>query len=316
MLELILCSYFGLWWLIFKRFKLLPINLWTTVTTIFIALSTLFVGFLWLDRYQPMTNRARTYAITTPIISEIQGRVTKVHVSGGAELNAGDLLFSVDPTPYEKKLASVSAQFELARIRLAQEENLRKEKAGNQAEYDKAKSEVNRLEAEVGIAQYQLEATNIKAPASGYATQITIRPGQIVIPMPFSQVITFVHKEGPYLVAAFSQRNVEFISEGDLAEVAFDIRPGKIFNARVKGIQPLLAMGTLSASGTLNNFSDIAMRDTVPILLEVDEASSISSLPAGSSGTVAIYTGKLRALELIRKVILRIKSWENWLPFP
>lgn len=315
MLELIIGTYFGIWWLIFKRFKLLPINLWTSVTTVFIAFATLFIGYLLLDRYQPMTSRARTYAITTPIISEVQGRVTDVFIKGSKDLNKGDILFSVDPIPYQDKLISVTAQYDLAKIKFEQESELMKQRAGNQADYDKAKSEVDRLQAEVGIAQYQLDATNIKAPASGYVTQITIRPGQVVIPMPFSQVMTFIHKEGPYLVAAFAQRNIEFISEGNDAEVAFDILPAKIFKAKVKSIQPLLSMGTLSASGTLNNFSDIAKRDTVPILFVLDESAASIDIPAGSSATVAVYTGQFKALQLIRKIILRIKSWENWLPF-
>ena len=44
---------------------------------------TIVFLFLWLGRYQPATKYARTYAVTTPVIAEVSGRVIEVVSEGG-----------------------------------------------------------------------------------------------------------------------------------------------------------------------------------------------------------------------------------------
>jgi hypothetical protein len=57
-------------------------------------------------------------------------------------------------------------------------------------------------------------------------------------------------------------------------------------------------------------------KGTTPVGLKLEEVLSSYNLPPGSSATVAVYTGKLHHLDIFRKIILRIKSWENWVFFP
>ncbi|MSR62930.1 MAG: HlyD family secretion protein [Planctomycetes bacterium] len=316
MLELVFGVYGLAWWLIFKKFKLLPINLWSVVTSIFIAVATVLFLFLWVGRCQPVTSFARTYAITTPIICEVTGRVVEVTQEGGKPLKKGDVLFRVDPESYQARVDSLQAQLNLAQTRLKQENGLVQAGAGNQYDLDKAQTEVERLQADLRVAAYQLEATTARAPADGYVTQIVIRPGQIVMPMAFSQVMVFVHAEGPYLMAGFKQNASEFIDAGDGAEVAFDAAPGRVFKARVKSLQPLLAEGAISASGALRTLDDAAKSGRVPVQIEVLDDISEYNLPAGSNATVAVYTGELHHLDILRMMILRISSWENWVFLP
>jgi hypothetical protein len=51
------------------------------------------------------------------------------------------------------------------------------------------------------------------------------------------------------------------------------------------------------------------------VLFEYDEDVEALSLPVGSQATVAVYTEKAHALGLFRKIVLRIKSWENYIFF-
>ena len=315
MIEMLVGIYALILWLIFKKFKLLPINVWTVVTSIFILVAALSFGFLLLTRYQPATRFARTYVVTTPIIAEVSGRVTEVVAEGGKPLKKGDILFKIDPEPYQARLDSVSAQLKLADIKLKQELKLKAENAGNQNDLDKAQSDVDRLTAELRGAQYQLDATNVRAPAEGYASQVTIRPGQVVMPMAFSQVMVFVHASKPLLVAGFTQTQIEFIDADDEAEVAFDALPGKVFPAKVQRLQPLLAEGTLSASGQLRTIDDAWRRGLIPVAITMESDLSAYNLPAGSNAMVAVFTGEKAHLNLVRRILIRIKSWENWLPF-
>jgi RND family efflux transporter MFP subunit len=316
MIELLFGLYGTLWWLIFKKFKLLPVNLWTVVTSIFILMVVLFFGFLFLGRYQPATSVARTYAFTTPIVAEVQGRVIEVTSEGGKPLKQGDMLFRIDPEQFQAKADSIKAQLKLANTRLEQETGLVSKGAGNQYDLDKAKSEADRLAADLRAAEYQLNATTVRAPADGYVTQVVIRPGQFVSPMAFAQVMVFVHAGQPKLIAGFAQGATQYIDVGDEAEVAFDAAPGRVFAGKVVWMQPLLAEGSIAASGTLRTPDSAMKRGRTPVGIEITDDISAYNLPAGSNATVAVFTGEKHHLNLVRRIILRIKSWENWVFIP
>jgi multidrug resistance efflux pump len=315
-IELIFGFYGLVWWLVFRKFRLLPINLWTSVTSVFIAGATIVFLLLWVGRYQPVTSQARTYAIIVPVISEVAGRVIEVTPNAGQRLNRSDMLFRIDPEPYEARLAGVEAQLELAETRLGQEQRLVAQGAGRQYDLDVARADAERLRAELRTARYQLDATVVRAPSDGRVVQVAIRPGQYVMPMAFSQMMAFVPEEAPLLAAGFRQNATMYIDVDDRAEVAFDAIPGRVFAGRVASIQPLLAEGTVSASATLRTLDDSPRRGRIPVFIEITDDMSAYNLPAGSSATAAVYTGKMHHFDLIRMMILRIKSWENWVFAP
>ncbi len=312
MIELIFGFYGLIWWLVFRKFRLLPINLWTTVSTIFIGIVTVTFLFIWLGRFQPMTSQSRTYTPTVSIISEVAGRVTEVGPVQGSSLSAGDMLFRIEREPYEARLSALESQLQLAETRLAQQQRLMDQGAGRKYDLDVAMSEVERLRSEVRSARYRLESTVVRAPSDGKAVQVAIRPGQYVMPMAFSQVMVFVPDEEPVLTAGFRQNAMTHIDVGDKAEVAFDSVPGRVFEGRVKSIQPLLAEGTAGASGSLRTLDDVPRRGRIPVFIEITDDVSEYTLPAGSSATAAVYTGRMHHFNIMRMIILRIKSWENW----
>jgi len=316
MIELIFGFYALIWWLVFRKFQLLPINLWTSVTTVFISLATIAFLLIWVGRYQPVTSQARTYAVTVPVISEVAGRVVEVAPIAGQPLAASDMLFRIDPEPYEARLAGVEAQLGLAETRLAQEQQLMSQGAGRQYDLDLALADADRLRADVRTARYQLDATVVRAPSNGRVVQVAIRPGQYVMPMAFSQMMVFVPEEKPLLAAGFRQNAIQYIDVDDRAEIAFDSIPGRVFGGRVVSIQPLLAEGATSASGTLRTLEDMPRRGRIPVFIEVTDDLSAYNLPAGSSATAAVYTGQMRHFDVVRMMILRIKSWENWVFAP
>ncbi|CAB3731046.1 Inner membrane protein yibH [Achromobacter denitrificans] len=63
-----------------------------------IALS--LVWYLLADRYTPYTQQARVDAFVIPVASEVSGRVTRVYVGNNQDVQAGAVLFDVDPEHY------------------------------------------------------------------------------------------------------------------------------------------------------------------------------------------------------------------------
>ena len=71
-----------------------------------------------------------------------------------------------------------------------------------------------------------------------------------------------------------------------------------------------IAAGQLQATGTLQEAAVPGDR-TLAILDIVDDISRYQ-VPLGSSGEAAIYTEHFHELSLLRKILLRMRSWKNY----
>ena len=313
MLELILAVYGTLCWLVFKKFKLVPINDYSVVTAILIPVIGGGVGLLLLNMFAPVAKDARLYAPSTPIIALVTGYVTEVPVKPNEALAKGDVLLRIDDTVYKARLAQIDAQLALVETRLKQTKELLDAGAGSAFDLQQFQSETTRLTAARDEARFNLANCTITAPADGLVTQVVVRPGQFVAPIPFSQVMVFVHAERTW-VGAFPQHTLQGLDPGDKAEIAIDSAPGHVFSAKVVRVLPALGEGTLTASGQLVRGAYDAPPGRVPVLLEItDERVKHLDLPVGASATATIFSNDSHALSLVRGILMRIKSWENWI---
>ncbi|VVQ24199.1 HlyD family secretion protein [Pseudomonas fluorescens] len=71
--------------------------------------------YLLADRYTPYTQQARVGAFVIPVASEVAGRVTRVNVRNNQDVKAGELLFEVDPQPYQIAVDRARADLESTR---------------------------------------------------------------------------------------------------------------------------------------------------------------------------------------------------------
>jgi multidrug resistance efflux pump len=90
-----------------------------------------------------------------------------------------------------------------------------------QSQIDGVHTSVARLRAELRDAEYNLELT-VRAPASGFVTQLALRPGMYLVPAPFRPATVFVNVDGSALAAGFQQNALLRVKPGDEAEIAFD----------------------------------------------------------------------------------------------
>jgi len=90
-----------------------PVRQWTLRL---LALSlVLLVGYLVADRATPFSTQARVHALVVPVAAEVSGTVIDVAVTKNQVVEAGDVLFRLDPTQYELAVASAEASLESAR---------------------------------------------------------------------------------------------------------------------------------------------------------------------------------------------------------
>jgi multidrug resistance efflux pump len=71
--------------------------------------------YLLADRYTPYTQQARVGAFVIPVASEVAGRVVRVNVRNNQDVKAGDVLFEVDPQPYQIAVDRSRADLESTR---------------------------------------------------------------------------------------------------------------------------------------------------------------------------------------------------------
>ena len=78
------------------------------------AVLAVWLYSLWADRVTPMTGDARIHSYLVRISSEVTGNITEVSVTNNQVVEAGDLLFKIDPRNYQIALQSAQANLALA----------------------------------------------------------------------------------------------------------------------------------------------------------------------------------------------------------
>ena len=128
------------------------------------------------------------------IMPEVAGRVDSVHFEEGSDVKKGDLLFQIDPRPFQAvvdrakaAVAQSQANLEFANADFARVEALKGTSAVSQTEYDQKKSTVavDQATVETGkaaarTAQLNLEYCQIRSPITGRSGQRLVDPGNIV----------------------------------------------------------------------------------------------------------------------------------------
>src|ERR1700709_830234 len=118
------------------------------------------------------------------IVPSVAGEVIDVPVQANAALKAGDVLFKIDPVPYQAQVAAIEAQLKLSDMRLSQMTTLFERDAGRGFDVQQRQSEVDQLKAQLESAKWNLDKTVVRAPADGYATNVALRKGARVASSP------------------------------------------------------------------------------------------------------------------------------------
>ena len=117
------------------------------------------------------------------------------------------------------------------------------------------------------------------------------------------------------MVAAFRQNFLQRVKVGDKAEVLFKSIPGRVFKAKVNLVMDAIAAGQLQTTGTLQDVGLTVYGDRALVRLDILEDMSAYQVPLGSSAEAAIYTEHFHGLSLLRRILLRMRSWQNYV-FP
>ena len=188
-MEILLLGIYSVFvWLIFFKFKWLPWNIISQVIVITLPVIGLTALILLLNVVAPSSHDIRVVNYVVSINPRVNGLVTEVPIEPNRPLKKGDILFKIDPTPYELEVRSFDAQLQqlkvqlitaeaaerslseqlnaaagkreaidsqlkLARTRVGQLKELSEAGAANKFEYEQAQTENANLEAQLASAK-------------------------------------------------------------------------------------------------------------------------------------------------------------------
>jgi multidrug resistance efflux pump len=170
-------------WLIFFKFKWLPWNITSQVIVVTIPIIALTILVLFMNIVAPSSHDVRAMNYVVPIVPRVTGQVTEVPIEPNRPIKKGDVLFKMDPVPFQAtvkaaeatlaqnkiklitaeaterrmqdqlknataKKAALTPRIDLAKKRVAQFTQLASTGAGKRADLEQAESDLGNLESE------------------------------------------------------------------------------------------------------------------------------------------------------------------------
>src|SRR5436190_23299978 len=119
---------------------------------------------------------------TVQVQAQINGVIIGRHFQDGSDVKKGDLLFTIDPRPFQAALDQAKAQAELDQVTLKRQEDLRARKVISQQDYDTAVANAQKSQASTEAAQVNLDWCYIKSPINGRVGLRNVDVGNLVGP--------------------------------------------------------------------------------------------------------------------------------------
>jgi multidrug resistance efflux pump len=313
MIVAMLCVYLVLLFVL-VRFHVIRFNLFWKVSP-FIVLLLLNLGLFIPMGWGAPQGAALVVRNSVAIVPSVAGEVIDVPVEPNKQIKEGDVLFRIDPVPYQAQVSAIEAQLKLSTTRLAQMTQLYERDSGRGFDVEQRQSEVDQLKGQLEGAQWNLDKTTVRAPADGYITNLALRKGARVANLPLSPVMAFIDTSGSIIGVEIAQIDARYIEPGQPAEVTFKFKPGQVYSGKVESILQAIATGQLQTSGLAVTPKSESSPPFV-VRIKLDDADIVRKLPAGSSGDAAIYTDHVKVSHIIRRVLLRQIAITNYVnPF-
>ena len=300
--------------------------------SIFVGVGVVLISailFAWLT-VAPNTRDGRVFQFVIPIVPEVSGHVIEVPAEPLVPMEKGDVMFKIDPLPYQAavdrftaSIEQAKAQRRLAQIEVERNKGLVQRSAAAQrdldrwrAELDGATAAVESLEAQLRNAQWQLDRTVIRAPHSGFLVNLQVRPGVAVRTFAGAPAASFITDETTEIVASFSQSSIRRIQVGDAAEMVFSMTPGEVFSGTVTHVIRASGAAQMTPSGNIPVMTGAPAGGRFAVRIALDDPEVLERLPQGASCTVGVYTSIGKPFHVITKVVMRMNAWMAYLTSP
>lgn len=156
----------------------------------------------------------------TVVFSEYSGILTKLYVSEGQQVKAGQVLAKVDDGGLAQQLGQIEVQYALAKTTYERQKRLWERKIGSEIQYLEAKTQMESQEQAMAQLKAQLGKTLIKAPFSGIVDDVIVKQGSVVS-AGMTEIARVVNLSNMYVRADVPESYLGKITKGTAVKVHF-----------------------------------------------------------------------------------------------
>ena len=307
----VLLNVYLLFLFILVKLKIVPFNMFWKISPVIVLLLLLIGLFIPMNWGAPQGS-ALVVRNSVSIVPDVAGEVLDVPVEPNKPLKAGDVLFRIDPGPFEASVDALDSQLKFEQLRLAQFTQLQLHDSGRAFDVEQRQAQVDRLLAQVAGAKWNLDKTVVRAPSDGYVTNLALRKGARMTSAP---VMAFIDTSHTIVGVEIQQIDARYVTPGQDVEVTFKFLPGEVHAGKVVAVIQAIASGQVQASGSAAAPRQLTAAPFV-VRVKLDDDTLAARLPAGAAGSAAIFTDHVKPAHIIRKVLLRQTAILNYVnPF-
>lgn len=126
---------------------------------------------------------------TVQVQAQVVGKIMQRHFQDGSDVKKGDLLFTIDPAPYQAALDQAKAQSALDQVTMKRQADLRAKGVNAPQDYDQAVANAQKSQAAAEAAQVNVDYCYIKSPINGRIGLRNVDVGNLVGPSSASLVM-------------------------------------------------------------------------------------------------------------------------------
>jgi RND family efflux transporter MFP subunit len=297
---------------LFVWLRFIPFNTFWKLSPVLVLLGLLVGLFIPMGWGAP-SGPAMAVRNAVQIIPSVAGEVIEVPITANTPVKQGEVLFRIDPSPYEAQVQAIAAQLKFAELRHSQFSELQTRGSGRAFDVEQREAQVDELHAQLDGAKWNLDKTTVVAPADGYVTNLALRKGAHVSTQ--SPVMAFIDTSETIFGVEIPQVYSRYVEVGQPVEITFKTLPGEVYGGSVEAVLQAIASGQTQVGGLAVAPTQVQAAPFV-VRIKLDDEDVARRLPAGSTGLAAIFTDHIKAAHVIRKVVLRQTAIINYVnPF-
>ncbi len=255
----------------------------------------------------PWTRDGKVRAEQVGIAPQVSGSISELNIKDNQLVNKGDILFVIDKTPFQIAVLNAQAQLAKAQSDLTKANNEAKRRRNlsqnfiSAEDLDSALLNVKAMQATVEAAQaslrhaqWQLAQTVVKAPVTGWVTNLSTRSGDYA--STGKPLFALVDSNSFYVMGYFEETKLRHIRDGAPARIT--LYSGNVaLQGHVSSIgRAIYDQSVESNSGLVPDIKPnvpwVRLAQRVPVRIEFDALPHDVTLVSGTTCSVSIGQSK------------------------